>query len=326
MLYQRLASLLRIWESIKVAMLESDYEVVFHLLDKNRSKSIFISQFSTTSGTNSKFILYVKTLKLLIQQLKLKSNKTTIRDIYYKDVELYNKNQSNCKNIMVSIVEHSLSWSLKDDLLISASQKGLLYGNGIIINGQKLDYSEDPFLIPIDFNITYGTCAKYEKTLIIVVFEKEAIFKSFCNYIKIKGSLDSFENLVAITGKGFPDYLTKEFYQNLINTCSKKLRIVNLAFVDSDVFGINIMKNYHSPIDLVHAGVHLLEYTYGWLNITNRDFQLLQNFLINNESSKYSRELTRGMLLFKKCEMNLLPNDSINEYIIEKIEFYMNHK
>ncbi|KAK6465604.1 Spo11/DNA topoisomerase VI subunit A [Scheffersomyces coipomensis] len=312
----------------------SNSVLCLQLYDKNRSKFIYINQFSNQFNNPNKFLSYIKTLKLLILQLHLKTNKTTIRDIYYKDVELYNKNQLNCKAILVQMVETSLNWSLTNDLLIFPSQKGLVYGNGIIINQNiELSYKLDPILIPIAYN-DIDFMNKYDNQnsiVVIIVIEKEAIFKSFCNYMKLNEKYqDYYENmgikLIVITGKGFPDNLTKTFYNYLSNSCLK-CTCLKLAFVDSDIYGINIMKQYdNNPNSLYHAGVYLLDYDQGWLNISIRDFKLIQNFLIKNPYSDCHRELTRGMLMFKKCEMNLLNNDVINGYILNKIDYYYINK
>lgn len=290
-------------------------------------KSYEISLFGASELEARRFTAVIKILWTLIVNLEYQRT-TTKRDLYYQDVGLFQKSQAFADEL-IECVAGSLGLNAENDLKVFASQKGLIYGNMPFRRGNVVFNLDEPVLIPRSNELEFvgPPCG-------IVVIEKEAIFKSFCKYIQHMEL-----KLLAITGKGFPDNLTKQYVGKLGQMYPN---VPILAFVDSDVYGLSICKNYKysknfeiqlCPL-LTLAGVFLLDYSSGWLDISIRDWRMMCNFirdikLLQNrepqqlrELNKWHRELTRGLMLFKKSEMNIVDNCP-NEYIVKKIENYI---
>ncbi|KAI3406084.2 SPO11 [Candida oxycetoniae] len=274
-----------------------------------------------------RFAAYVKIIQILINHLKTTRNQTTIRDIYYQDVEMFNKSQQECKNMLVQIVEISLGWSLVDDLNIHPAQKGLVFGYNIFKSA-----IEEPFLIPNNYKEYFEQLFREDMdtsavSVVVIIFEKDAIFESFCKHLLIHGvgvgvaSKETKISYMVVTAKGYSDLLTLRFL-NWLTTRIKTCQCI--GFFDSDVYGINIFKQYKENINhpIQYAGVYLLESnpTY-WLNINARDFSLMTNLTtkLQHIDPRCHRELTRGAYLMKKAEMNVVTNN-YNEYIIKKVD------
>lgn len=324
-----------------------------------------ILQFSSNELDCRKFTSIIKLLIELSKNLSI-NKLTTKRDFYYHDIELFKKNQRMCDEI-INLISNSLNLQCERDFLIYPSQKGLIYGGNNIIfeinykgdspNDEKiihqLNYQDNSILIPQfkffekSINIVFNKLPD-----LIIIIEKDAIFKSFCNYLKLKNLINL--NILVITGKGFPDHLTKKFVNLISNNIPSSIPI--LGFMDSDVYGINIFKSYifndvdnFIPIpnnNLTLAGVFILDYKKNWLNLSNRDFnytigllktiQKILNHLQFSQEKEYNhihhhqikelmkwhRELTRGLLLFKKAEMNVVDQDC-NHYIFNNAAKYL---
>lgn len=286
-------------------------------------KECEVGQFGSSEAEIRRFAAVIKVLHVLIVNLR-QDKTTTKRDIYYQDVGLFQRSQAYA-NELIECVSGSLNLSAEEDLKIFASQKGLMFGNVQLKCGPTLWDFHEPVLIPRVFDLEMA-----QPPDAIVVIEKEAVFKSFCEYI---ASLDL--KLIAVTGKGFPDRLTKRFVESLGRMYPE---VPMLAFMDSDVYGLSICKNYKygTSFDTMacpqmkYAGVFLLEYTKGWLDISTRDWKMMGNFVRDikyprpcsepeaKELHKWHRELTRGLVLFKKSEMNIV-DSCPNEYILRKI-------
>lgn len=286
-----------------------------------------LNHFADSEIEARKFAAVIKLLQSFIVNLEM-GNSTTKRDIYYQDVDLFQKTQGYV-NDLVEILSYSLGLSLEEDMKVFASQKGLVFSNMALKLGQTISLLKEPILIPRDKTVSFlGTPHS------IVVVEKDAVFKSFCEHIT-----QCDLNLIVVTGKGFPDNLTKGFVEHL----SRLYPIAPvLGFMDSDVYGLGIFKSYLYTKDLAvlrcnnfHlAGAYLLEYTNGWLNLSIRDWRMMFGFIKNiklitakslleyHELQKWHREMARGIFLFKKSELNVI-DSSPNEYMMKKIRSHI---
>ncbi|KAG2733038.1 hypothetical protein G9P44_004028 [Scheffersomyces stipitis] len=334
------------WMDI-VQTINSEREFVLSYGSRNGSKIHFLRQFADSDILVQRFTATLKVLKILLLQAQSNSKKsTTIRDIYYQDVEAFHWKQRYCNEILNSIVVDSLGLSLEHNFSIYPSQKGLVYGDFAIKSNEgtifQMSYSEEPVLIPLQTKFEH-ILPNEESHYAIVILEKEAVFQSFCYYIKTRYTLkDNYvpDNLIVVTGKGFPDNLTKKFVNILANTAFTNS--VTLGFFDSDVYGINICKNYQDEIATesksrdIYAGVYLMDYIAGWSDITARERILIMSTITKIttvyptiQNKRFHRELTRGLWLSKKCEMNVYQGDAdqsegissiaINEYILSQI-------
>ncbi|CCE78106.1 Piso0_000719 [Millerozyma farinosa CBS 7064] len=329
-----LKTLARIWSEIQknihndiVLVLQKPFSVRKTPGDYVKSRNIEIRQLALVSGEARKFATLIKILKVLITNL-LTRKQTTKRDIYYQDVALFQKSQTYVNEIL-DCISYSLHLSMEDDLGIFASQKGMLFSQIPLAEGDTVFTFDTPTLIPRFHDIKLLGCPDA-----VIILEKEAIFKSFCQFVKEKNL-----NYLVITGKGFPDRLTRNFVTYL----SKEYKnLAFLGFVDADVYGINILKTYKYSLgfsvpqcpQLRLAGVHLLEYRDGWQDLSMRDWKMTSNFinkvktnchgthLEKCEVKLWHRELTRSLVLFKKSEINVISNDP-NQYIFDKIKCLM---
>ncbi|ODV81172.1 DNA topoisomerase IV, alpha subunit [Suhomyces tanzawaensis NRRL Y-17324] len=299
--------LLSIWVKLKERILE-DNDMVLALNVPSRKRSFdnldsttLIWQFGLTSNDTARFLSIIKCLKLMLIQLTCeKSKHTTVRDVFYQGVDVF-QSQRTCK-LYLQLIGSSLSLSLQRDLRIFPSQKGLMYGE---CKELGLSYCNDPILIPFS-----SDPIELETKQTIIVLEKEAVFKSFCNYLKSMYKLQGYinPNVIVLTGKGFPDTLTRSFLSSIANNASRIL-----GFVDSDVYGLRICNQYAQVCQISLEGAFLLDFSNGWFDVTDREIQILLNFLkeltkieyiSRTENKKWHRELTRGLILLKRAEMN----------------------
>lgn len=185
---------------------------------------------------------------------------------------------------------------------------------------------KEPILVPMAYESFNSEGIK-----LVVIIEKDAIFKSFCHLI-LKS--DDLSSVLLVTGKGYPDNLTKKFVNHLT-----KLGVPIWGFMDSDIYGLHIFKSF------INSNQHLFEFKGFWLvesdrqnliTIKIRDFKLMQNFLINShpqlndvQLNIWRREIQRGLILFKKAEMEvretIQPHQDPNSYIYQAIHSFIHY-
>lgn len=238
----------------------------------------------------------------------LSQNKiTTKRDIFYNNVKLFKSQQFSNKIIDSIAVSFSLDLA---EFNIYPNQKGLVFKNSM----------KEPILVPMKYeSLSLGDVK------LIVIIEKDAVFKSFCHFIRKFGNLSS---VLVVTGKGYPDNLTKQFV-NYLTT----LNVPIWGFMDSDIYGFHIFKSF------INSAKFLFKFKGFWLansesnsliTISLRDFKLMQNFLCHPnqqvdeiELKVWRREIQRGLFLFKKAEMEAIESECAagnpNIYIFETI-------
>ncbi|KAL6449966.1 SPO11 Meiosis-specific protein SPO11 [Candida maltosa Xu316] len=282
-------------------------------MDENRRKMISYSQLSTNKSNLQRMSALCKLIKILIKHLQNEDclDSTTIRDIYYQDVEVFSHKQDECKFLLSQLVEDCLQWSLPTDLKIHPTQKGLVYGDWF-------DILKEPILIPLDFENCFGNHHK-NGTLTVVILEKDAAYNYLCSYIT-NNLKHQFSNFLIVTAKGFSDALTLRFLVWL----QKKFSCRFVGFFDSDVYGITIFKQYNQHLGcLKYTGVFLLESPpTTWLTISSRDITLMMNLSTTIDCDIAHRELTRGLFMLKKAEMNVASSKEelvYVDYIVIKI-------
>ncbi|GAA5888179.1 hypothetical protein JCM5296_000220 [Sporobolomyces johnsonii] len=160
---------------------------------------------------------------------------STKRDIYYRDVALFVKQQT-----VDSIVE-DLAATLqvrRSDLNVVAASKGLYSGalKIFMTDGAALVGSGQGTLIPPDQAIER---LESEDLNWVLVVEKEAVFRTL-----VSAGLTTNEELgdgVVLTGKGYPDLATRELVKRLADDLPS---IPLLFLVDSDPHGLEILSTY----------------------------------------------------------------------------------
>lgn len=220
-----------------------------------------------------RFTATIKVLQL-IRDCLMNNVVVTNRDIYYRDVTLF-ESQRKANSIVDSICR---AFDVdRVSLNIVASAKGLVYGNLKLFtgNGEVIHISrqDGPVLIPTSHDLEFVRICD-EGIKYVLIAEKEAVFNELWNNIS---------NAILITGKGYPDFATRR----LLNCLSGSYpQLPFLGIVDSDPHGIRILGVYRfgsssTPNEnkslvcpgLNYLGVSLLDYEQGWTDYTEQDYK-----------------------------------------------------
>lgn len=162
----------------------------------------------------------------------------TKRDIFYMDTRLFVK-QAAVDSLIKQLAIHLNIPRL--DLGISASPKGLIYGDFVMHNEHNLriDFGQFPKLISMDLT----TVMNFDEGMVplnVCIIEKEAVFTT------ILQALPNIQSIIKPTlwvcGRGYPDLLTMK----LVNSLSKQLPPSTrfLILVDYDPYGLDIALRY----------------------------------------------------------------------------------
>lgn len=191
------------------------------------------------------FINVVKELNDIIKHNKI----AVLRDVYYKNVSIYDKNQANFTRMTNKLSK--ISKIDRSSFNLMASQKGeyFCFSNLIVESTTSCNYpyiflNQSKNLIPTCF---YGNFEDYNclsgdnvpDHLLIV--EKDAVFSDIFNNINPV----FLKRVVAVTGRGQPDQLSKNFVKVLAK-CRNMKKISILT--DLDPYGAYIALNYMTAI------------------------------------------------------------------------------
>lgn len=192
----------------------------------------------TLFGHSTKIAQIIKLASLLYMK-SITFSGSTKRELYYNDVELFKS--TICIDTIISDM-CSLLFINRFQMSVFPSAKGLFAGNITIINK--------------DSNVSIQTTMSFSKINLIAsdYFTNDYIVKSSADFILIVEKETLFFNLInnkeyhsilgksiIITGKGYPDYLTKYFIKKLNNMLPS---IPILYFGDYDPYGFEIYLNY----------------------------------------------------------------------------------
>jgi meiotic recombination protein SPO11 len=196
-------------------------------LRRNGPPGITAVRFPGTSIRQARrFVVHLHLIKS-IQRLLLKNQTMTKRDLFYHHVPLYRSQAVLDRALEVLSATFHVPRSA---LHIVACPKGLVAGD-IHLNmydGKSIDCSaqSDGVLIPQRAEITSVALGAGVKC--ILMLEKHAIFRRLWR----EGLR---EKAVLVTGKGYPDYSTREFLRLLSETTEA------FALVDLDPHGFEIL-------------------------------------------------------------------------------------
>ncbi|KIJ18847.1 hypothetical protein PAXINDRAFT_174991 [Paxillus involutus ATCC 200175] len=188
----------------------------------------------------------------------------TKRDMYYKDVALFNSQKT------VDKLVDDLAATLELDraaLNIRATSKGLISGSGLIIylldghvlrlndsEGTLIPAGEDIERFEVDGNVAW-----------VLVVEKEAVFQTLCR-VQFTGHPALPGCGLIITGKGYPDLATRQLVRTLSDNLPDRVPIV--ALVDGDAYGLDILSVYkYGSQSLQHENAKLAAHRIQWLGI-----------------------------------------------------------
>ncbi|CAI4064376.1 hypothetical protein SUVZ_08G0250 [Saccharomyces uvarum] len=274
-------------------------------------------------------------LKIVMEKLPLGQN-TTIRDIFYSNVELFQR-QANVVQ-WLEVIRFNFKLSPRKSLNIIPAQKGLIFSPFPIYVYDSITKREDDFQVEKQTVSPGKPCLipffqddaviRIETTSLcnIVIVEKEAVFtKLVSNYNKLSA------NTVLITGKGFPDFLTRLFLKKLEQNCSNLISNCSI-FTDADPYGISIALNYinsnanatyNCPM-VNYKGVYITQIlaqnnkmgskVVQLLSLNQRDYSLAKNLIVSLTNSgegvvsspfkNFIIECQREIFFQKKAEMN----------------------
>lgn len=283
---------------------------------KESMTSIRLIYPSYLKAHSYKFAIYLKVMSIMLQSINV-GEAISKRNVYYTDVAFF-KNQATVDQVIDNI-SNCLGVAI-ENLGINASQKGLLWGNlEISLNegGTTYKFSEEQgdALIPLlpSNLITEKIHFKFNpigRPSRIIIVEKDAVFQSL---IKLRKG----RNELLITGKGFPDRLTKKF----VHIVTKYFKDVPVfAFVDADVYGLMIVSEYmvkrmsdsvlsscceriqYAGVTLFRSGLTMEESCprpqshqispFEYQTIGKREITIIKNFLLLLSQLKFENQLT----------------------------------
>ncbi len=267
--------------------------------------------------SNTRNLAILLTLLKTIQERFSVGVKSTVRDVFYSNVELYRTQRTVSywlKNIATNFKLNEINL-----LQIIPAQKGLVYSTISLQFNDRLRLKPGSInLIPYMVENSKVAILGGEETkkLNVRIFEKEAIFNKFVQNLD-----DITTPEVIITGKGYPDNLTKLLVKKLNSSLTLQDLLI---YVDADPYGINIALSYFSNcayVDRVkYKGItifQLLNKGGQLLSMSQKDYSMARTTLsrINKaieptfpiEANSYlplKQELQRQLYLGKKGEMN----------------------
>ncbi len=284
---------------------------------------------------NLRTITRILKLSVIIQHKLNQLMPCTKRELYYENVELFKSTD------IIDSSESDLCSILgicKFDLPIFPSAKGLFCGNITLVNkyGNKLNIQSSnmnskinlinyEYLIE-DFDLDEKTknyielvqnnrvflgnngegnisrnnindlCNKY----FVLIIEKETLFFNLVgNYQFFK----KFPNAIIITGKGYPDYITKVFIKKLYNLFNN---IPFIYFGDHDPHGFEIYLNYiFGSVQSSKENNYLCLGNINWIGLSHENIEAILKFgLINNEIKKEICEEGNNMFIGENDYLN----------------------
>lgn len=231
-------------------------EIPFEIYFKNSSKCPLNSIYGLPLAIGDKkiqrktnntvmFINVVKELNDIIKHNKM----SVLRDVYYKNVSIYDKNQANFTRMTNKLSK--ISSIDRSSLNLIASQKGeyFCFSNLIVESTTNCNYSyiflnKGKNLIPTSFHNNfedYNFLSGDNVPAHLLIVEKDAVLSDIFNNINPV----FLKKVVAVTGRGQPDRLSKNFVKVL--TKCRNIKQISIL-TDLDPYGAYIALNYMTAI------------------------------------------------------------------------------
>ncbi|CDH16806.1 uncharacterized protein ZBAI_08594 [Zygosaccharomyces bailii ISA1307] len=273
--------------------------------------------YSAVAAQPSNKVAIMLNLLRAIQEAVYSGQIKTIRDVYYSNVQLYGK-QSKVDQ-WITTIARCFELNSKNPLNVIPAQKGLCFTTKEIriVTRGRMDCipAYNSTLIPHMEERSMCQVIMSKPMLRVIVVEKEAIYNKLIN----SGNGKLLQDSIIVTGKGYPDFLTRLFLNKLqCIPCIESWEI----YTDADPHGMDIASKYMlNKIDhykcgkLIHKGVFLSQLIaqrqrqIQFLPLTERDNSLAVRLLekATDTDCKHSRlaiELQRQIFLQKKAEMD----------------------
>ncbi|XBW34549.1 hypothetical protein QEN19_000111 [Hanseniaspora menglaensis] len=337
---------------------EVPFEIVFGTEILKRKINLYgfpsenIKTFKTKQTTNTlMFISVLKELITIIENEKI----LVLRDIYYKNVSIYDYHQKNFDIMLNKITK--FSGIKRSDFNVIAAQKGQYYTfSDLTVRSLKnvtlpsLLIKSGKNLIPTCFNNNiedYDFLLGTNVPTKVLIVEKDAVLADIAANINPKLS----KTWIFVSGKGQPDLLTKNFIRMLYN--SKSIKEIYIL-TDLDPYGIYISLNYMTSIfdlkqhissnsksEVFYAGIKCIDLimennlnvdeniwaveTKKFLQFRSKDYKIAANAVIKITKCKYFNEkksikellheTQRQMFFGFKAEVNILKNGNCSNWI-----------
>lgn len=268
-------------------------------------------------------------LQIVNERISIKKI-TTIRDIYYGNVQLFESQR--CVEYLIGRLETMFSVDRRFFNIVS-TQKGLIYSSNQILIGQQQLPTSKACLIPYLDNENFLITAQSPIKRVIVV-EKDAVFQRLIQCENV------VKDCIIITGKGYPDFLSRNLLYQMDQCVDKDIEFH--IYTDSDPYGIDIVTKYLShPTKndvqcqrLEFKGIYLHDLIRGSrsdctkllsllpLNLKDNIFamslskRLFDNMEIGSKMKKKLRNEIQHQLFFqRKAEMNVVQDGKFEKYI-----------
>lgn len=304
--------------------------LILRHMKRTKDQTLTTSILREFGETHAQIRLFMSCLVAvrLLRRYSQHETYTTVRDLYYREVAAFFGNQQKL-NYLLNKIATSFGFILHLHFKIVPSPKGLFWMSDFTYDCEKKS-SIAPSHSPIPSHFEQGPILENKNISEILVFEKEAVFFAFKSFLQKHYEAPGF---LIMTGKGCPDRASLRFLNSLQETYARASVII---FVDSDVYGLRIFWSYlqlsYSFGDrIILGGVFIHEHNASYLTITTREWRTLINLLREISELKLKlfaqsrnrvvlrRELRRGLLLFKKAEMNSVGDpaqvDNVNKYL-----------
>jgi meiotic recombination protein SPO11 len=239
---------------LKVRKIKSwnDCEVNNEILSQKES-SVNMRTINSSNRRSERNFTIISVVACEIYKMLSRNMMCTKRELYYRDVDLFGKQESVNKAIetlcsMLSVQEYELG--------VLSSSKGLVAGDLIInIGEERIDCSTAQSVPQNPSEISsLESSAEY-----ILIVEKDTVFQRLINE-NIFGRIG--HKIVLITAKGYPDVNTRV----LLKRIQRELKIKMYILVDADPHGIEIMLTYKfGSISKIHNAEHLAVPSIEWI-------------------------------------------------------------
>ena len=250
---------------------------------------------------NLKSIARILKLAVIIQNKLNQLRPCTKRELYYENVDLFKSTDiidSNESDLC------SILGICRFDLPIFPSAKGLFCGNITLVNkyGNRLninntnmnskinlinyEYLIEEFFIDDNtrnsINFFQSNCNNICQKYFVLIVEKETLFFNLVGNYQF---YSKFPNAIVITGKGYPDYITKIFIKRLSEQLSK---VPFIYFGDHDPHGLEIYLNYlFGSTQSCKENSYMCIGNLKWVGLSHENIEMILKFgLINKEMMK----------------------------------------
>lgn len=258
--------------------------------------------YSSLKGT----AVFIALLQTVQTRLARGDSRSTIRDLYYSNVELY-KDQRQVE-YWLGVITQSFGLKSRQQLMVVPAQKGLVYTSLPMAVG-KVVYATDTIeLIPYMDEKCEVALVKAPGDIVVTVFEKEAVFN---RVVQKHSTTKTGQHHIFVTGKGYPDSLTKKFLAMLVQWGQRTGSSITFElYVDADPDGVAIALNYINHCGAQHIrykGItlpRLIAMRTQLLDLTQRELLLARNMLLKRPGPGIATQLQRQLFFHKKGEMN----------------------